>query len=148
MYSCERQLTLVESDPLPFLFLGKHKDLCENCVFIDVDYDPLIRRKIKIIEENAPLLELIPDMKAGASDDIQAARSEKYRAFGCDLRQLKALDATLRREFDIDGCSVAILFVAEVSVAYMDRPSADEVIRWATSLPSGTSARFLLAITA
>lgn len=55
--------------------------------------------------------------------------SERYVAIGCDLRQLAALKEALVREVDI--LNRAVLFVAEVSITYMDVEAADTVIRWA-----------------
>jgi len=56
-------------------------------------------------------------------------KTERYVAIGCDLRQLAALKEALIREVDILNC--AVLFVAEVSITYMEVEAADAVIRWA-----------------
>ena len=62
-------------------------------------------------------------------------RSDEYLQIGCDLRDLKRLDSTLKNAIDVEDCLV--LLVAEVSITYMDFKYADEVIKWAETLPSG-----------
>lgn len=125
------------SDPLPFEYLGKHPELCANAVFIDVDYPQLIERKLSLIKQHDALLHLLPDIEYPAGDNVEKARTARYRAYGCDLRNLDAFDATLRSSFNLDSCSVAILFVAEVSVAYMDIEPANKLMKWAFTLPDG-----------
>lgn len=64
-------------------------------------------------------------------------RSDKYCQLGCDLRRLDALRQTLESFLDLSNCSV--LFVAEVSITYMDTASADSLIQWACSIGQGLS---------
>jgi hypothetical protein len=64
-------------------------------------------------------------------------RSERYMAIGCDLRELRTLERTLRAELDIPASSV--LFVAEVSATYMPVADSDALIRWASTLEDGKS---------
>lgn len=85
-----------------------------------------------MITSNPPLLELMPDLRSEAAGNAILSRADKYLAVGCDLRQLDKLEAVLRKEFNLDGSSVAILFTAEVSVAYMTLEAADAVLKWST----------------
>jgi tRNA wybutosine-synthesizing protein 4 len=59
-------------------------------------------------------------------------RSDNYVQIGCDLRQLAAIRETLAAIVDIQSC--AFLFVAEVSITYMEREAADALIKWASGL--------------
>ena len=120
------------SDPLPFEYLGKHSELCDDATFVDVDYPALMEKKHKMIVSNPPLHELMPDLQSQPTGNTILSRSEKYLAIGCDLRQLDKLEAVLRKEFSLDDSSVAILFTAEVSVAYMTLEAADAVLNWST----------------
>jgi tRNA wybutosine-synthesizing protein 4 len=61
--------------------------------------------------------------------------SDKYVQLGCDLRDLPRLSVALSSVVDIQEC--LILFVAEVSITYMDLKAADELIKWASTLPNG-----------
>ena len=96
-----------------------------------------MQRKMQMIQQNPALNELLPGLQVDLKHEIRLARSEKYLALGCDLRQLDKLDAALRKEFSMDECSVAVLFVAEVSVAYMELDPANAVLKWASSFDDG-----------
>jgi len=58
--------------------------------------------------------------------------SDQYVQIGCDLRQLETLRKALESVVDVEDCS--FLFVAEVSITYMETEGADGVIKWASSL--------------
>ncbi|TKX21982.1 cupin-like domain-containing protein 4 [Elsinoe australis] len=128
-------------DPLPFQYLGIHPERCRNCVFVDVDYPQLMQKKLEVIRQNQPLLDLLAGIKFGKPDDAVLGDAEKYKALGCDLKNVSSLDQALRKMFDLDNCSWAFLFVAEVSVAYMEKPAANAVLKWAAGL---SDARFCL----
>jgi tRNA wybutosine-synthesizing protein 4 len=61
--------------------------------------------------------------------------SDQYLQIGCDLRDMQLLKTSVTRALDVEQCLV--LLVAEVSITYMDSIYSDEVIRWASTLPSG-----------
>jgi len=108
---------------------------------VDVDYPQLMQRKLQIIRQHEPLQGLLKDLELGGPDEVQVLKATGYRAYGCDLRNLDKLEATLRKDFKMESCSVTLLFVAEVSVAYMELKPANELIRWASTLGD---ARFCL----
>ena len=56
--------------------------------------------------------------------------SDQYLQIGCDLRDLGTLDRALASAFDLE--KIEILFVAEVSITYMDAHYADNLIEWAS----------------
>ncbi|KAF2227000.1 hypothetical protein BDZ85DRAFT_56886 [Elsinoe ampelina] len=122
-------------DPLPFQFLGIHPEKCQNCVFVDVDYPQLMHRKLEVIRSNQPILDVLPGITYGNQIDPLLASAEKYKAVGCDLKNVANLDSSLRQFFDLESCSITFLFVAEVSVAYMEKPAANAVLSWAAKLP-------------
>lgn len=62
-------------------------------------------------------------------------RSDHYIAFGCDLTDMKKLNAVLANECNFETCSV--LFVAEVSMTYMDEAAADSLVKWACQFNDG-----------
>lgn len=65
-----------------------------------------------------------------------AFESEQYVQIGCDLRDLKTLEKGLEAAVgDLSECD--FIFVAEVSITYMEREAADEVIRWASTVGNG-----------
>ncbi|GAB7352479.1 hypothetical protein MBLNU459_g2886t2 [Dothideomycetes sp. NU459] len=119
-------------DPLPFEYLGRHPGLCDQATFVDVDYPQLMQKKHDAIINNPPLLDLLPGLKLQPAGSVVLARSDKYLAIGCDLRQLDKLESVLRAEFNMSECAVEILFTAEVSVAYMTLEAANDVLKWAS----------------
>ncbi|EEU42559.1 uncharacterized protein NECHADRAFT_47919 [Fusarium vanettenii 77-13-4] len=107
---------------------------CEDTVFLDVDYPDLMRKKRAIVLGTPELRELLgPEPYISEKDtDHVLLRSDKYCQIGCDLRELDALRQCLETFLPLSDCSV--LFVAEVSITYMDTASADALIQWASSI--------------
>ncbi|KAF2152543.1 LCM-domain-containing protein [Myriangium duriaei CBS 260.36] len=128
-------------DPLPFQFLGIYPEQCKDAIFVDVDYPQLMQRKVDVIKSNRPLLDLLPGFEVIDPPEALLASSQCYKALGCNLNDISSLNKALRQTFDLDSSSIAIIFVAEVSVAYMERHAADAVLRWAANL---NDARFCL----
>nr|OQO13191.1 hypothetical protein B0A51_17889 [Rachicladosporium sp. CCFEE 5018] len=128
-------------DPLPWLFLGKLPHLCDNTTFVDVDYAQLMQRKCEVIDRTEQLKVLLPELKLTDRDHGLLAHSTNYAAIGCDLRSLDLLSLVLQDHLQIEDCSVAILFVAEVSVAYMTQDASQAVLEWAARY---TDVRFCL----
>jgi tRNA wybutosine-synthesizing protein 4 len=139
LYSTVLWLTYI-SDPLPFQLLAKHPDLCKNAVFVDVDYEKLMHTKSQIIRSTSQLKDLLPDLKASSKHESVLTSSPRYVAVGCDLRDLPRLEAAINSEINLDSCEV--LFVAEVSLTYMEISAADAVLAWAPGIAKYV--RFLL----
>ncbi|KAL0262649.1 tRNA methyltransferase ppm2 [Diplodia seriata] len=125
----------VVSDPLPFHFLSQQPELCAGATFVDVDYPQLMHKKRACISNSAALQELLPVLSNGVSNGPDIWRAGQYLTVGCDLRKLSELEAILKKEVHVHDC--AILFVAEVSIAYMDVKSADAVVAWASTFKHG-----------
>jgi len=100
-----------------------------------------MQRKLQVIQQHEALHSLLKDLQLGGPEEVQVLKATGYRAYGCDLRNLDKLEATLRKDFKMESCSVAFLFIAEVSVAYMELKPANELIRWASTMGD---ARFCL----
>lgn len=125
---------MANSDPLPFLYVGKHPELCQNTTFVDVDYPVLMQNKLGIIDKTEQLRVLLPKLTKTNNETGLLGSSDPYVAIGCDLYNLDLLRHILQDHLRIEDASVAILFVAEVSLAYMDREASQTVLEWAASL--------------
>ncbi|KAH7134845.1 S-adenosyl-L-methionine-dependent methyltransferase [Dactylonectria estremocensis] len=122
------------SDVLPWQCHTRYPNECDNTVFLDIDYPDLMRKKRAIVLGTPQLRELLgPNPLISEHDTDQILlRSDKYCQLGCDLRKLDALRQCLESFLPLSECSV--LFVAEVSITYMDTLSADALIEWASSI--------------
>lgn len=129
-------LTFIISDPLPFQFLSREKELCKNAKFIDIDYHKLMVNKRNMVNQTEELSSLFHDLELPEESNTVLLRSEKYVGIGCDLGELQKLEETLSSE--IGSTDVAILCTAEVSLTYMDVAAADALISWASSLSKGS----------
>jgi tRNA wybutosine-synthesizing protein 4 len=84
---------------------------------------------------NGLLRDALLKTKLRSSERRVYLRSDQYIALGCDLRDLAALEGTLRAELDVPSSSV--LFIAEVSATYMPVVDSDALIQWASTLEDG-----------
>ncbi|KAK0803637.1 tRNA methyltransferase ppm2 [Friedmanniomyces endolithicus] len=121
-------------DPLPWLYLGKHPELCQNTTFVDVDYPTLMHNKLGIVNKTEELKVLLPKLTKTNADSGLLASSDPYVAVGCDLYNVEVLGHTLQDHLRIGDSSVAVLLVSEVSTAYMERAAAQRVLEWAATL--------------
>ena len=127
------------SDPLPFNFLKLEPELCEKAVFVDVDYPKLIQKKCEIIRETAALKNVIPDMIEHPNIANIPITSARYHAVACNLEDLQTLDNILGQE--LEAKETALLFIAEVSITYMEAKAAERILASTASLPDGMYAR-------
>jgi tRNA wybutosine-synthesizing protein 4 len=123
-------------DPLPWQFLRRHAVHCTDTMFIDVDYPQLVQKKVKIIQKNDLLSQYLPGITSMTGSETVLARSGSlYAAVGCDLRDMSTLETVLREQLGLGNGPV--LFVAEVSITYMNVEGADSLIQWASSFSNG-----------
>ncbi|KAL7952306.1 hypothetical protein V8C34DRAFT_323821 [Trichoderma compactum] len=122
------------SDVLPWQCHARYDNLGSDVLFVDVDYPDLMKKKRAIVLQTPELRSLLEnDFALGDGDkDGLLLRSNKYCQLGCDLRQLDRLRMTLESIINLPEC--AILFVAEVSITYMDTQSADSLIQWGSTV--------------
>ncbi|KAE8149305.1 tRNA wybutosine-synthesizing protein 4 [Aspergillus avenaceus] len=119
-------------DPLPYMLLSADKSLCRDTTFVDIDYEKLMLNKKLAIQKTDEITQLLEDVEFLPDDSAVQIRSKHYLAIGCDLKNLTKLDTALKTEVLPAECSV--LFLAEVSLTYMDVKSANEVVNWASQL--------------
>ncbi|KAL1874680.1 tRNA methyltransferase ppm2 [Paecilomyces lecythidis] len=127
-------------DPLPFQLLSAEESLCKNATFVDIDYEKLMINKRNAIERTTEISSLLKDVEFLSDENAVLIRSKHYVGVGCDLKNLKKLEDTLRTVIGEGQCS--ILCTAEVSLTYIDVESADALIKWTSSL--GQDVRFAL----
>ncbi|KAB8229104.1 tRNA methyltransferase PPM2 [Aspergillus alliaceus] len=119
-------------DPLPYMLLSADNSLCRNTTFVDIDYEKLMINKKMAIQKTDEITQLLEDVEFLPDDSAVQIRSKQYLAVGCDLKNLTKLDNVLKAEVLPTECSV--LFLAEVSLTYMDVESANAVVSWASKL--------------
>ncbi|KAH8897815.1 methyltransferase-like protein [Thozetella sp. PMI_491] len=119
------------SDVLPWQCLTRYREDCRGVKFVDVDFPDLIRRKRQTVLTTPELIDAFTSVEEVDGPSV-VLKSDEYVQIGCDLRELKTLEEALSTIVDIPRCS--FLFVAEVSITYMEREGADGVIQWASTL--------------
>lgn len=124
----------IYSDVLPWQSHARYGHCCQDALFVDVDYPDLMQKKRTIVLETPQLKELLGEnfTTSETITDHVLLKSDKYCQVGCDLRELADLRAVLEGLVDLSNCDV--LFVAEVSITYMDTESTDNLIQWAKSV--------------
>lgn len=130
-------------DPYPFQYLYNHKSDPHDpeIVFLDVDFPDLIRRKTAMIKQAPEITNLIGEPQV-IPDNLKHAvqlQTKSYIALGCDLTKLDDLSHLLNTMFDLEN--TLLTFTAEVSITYMPKNEADNVIEWSSKFPH---ARFVL----
>ncbi|KAL4975345.1 tRNA wybutosine-synthesizing protein 4 [Aspergillus desertorum] len=119
-------------DPLPFILLTADRPLCSQTTFVDIDYEKLMLKKKVALREAGALTQILENVEFGSDESAVQIRSRQYVTIGCDLKNLNKLDHVLRTEILPAEC--AVLFLAEVSLTYMDVKSANAVVNWASRL--------------
>lgn len=113
-------------------------------MFVDVDFPDLIERKRQTVLSTPQLLGAFTGVRGEVGAGVGAPakpivfQSDQYVQIGRDLRDLAALKQGLQAavgDEDLGACE--FLFLAEVSITYMDTEAADEVIRWASTVGDG-----------
>ncbi|KAK5660880.1 hypothetical protein OQA88_12251 [Cercophora sp. LCS_1] len=121
------------SDVLPWQCLHRYAEECQGVKFVDVDFPDLIERKRQTVETTPELIGAFSGVKEKSEVVAPVVfESDQYVQVGCDLRQLETLRKGLDRVVDVANCS--FVFVAEVSITYMETEGADGAIQWASGL--------------
>lgn len=92
--------------------------------------------KKNAIRNTKEITGVLGDVEFGSDEDAVQLRSSRYIAVGCDLKNLKKVDDVLR-DCILPSQECSVLFLAEVSLTYMDVKSANEVVKWASNLTQG-----------
>ncbi|RYP87882.1 hypothetical protein DL770_004716 [Monosporascus sp. CRB-9-2] len=119
------------SDVLPWQCLTRYPDHCHHAKFVDIDFPDLMTKKSRIVQETPELISPLSGIKATAERHV-LFQSDEYAQIGCDLRDLASIERSLSALVSFPDSE--FLFVAEVSITYMETEAADGVIRWASSL--------------
>ena len=117
------------------MLLSAEKSLCRDTTFVDIDYEKLMINKKTALRQTGEITELLEGVEFLPDDSDVQIRSKDYIAVGCDLKNLTKLDRVLKTQILSSECSV--LFLAEVSLTYMDVKSANAVVNWASKLSDG-----------
>ena len=135
--ACNSPTLTISSDVLPWQCHVRYPQISENALFVDIDYPDLMRKKRAIVLQTPQLRDLLgADVTINENDkDPVLLKSSKYCQLACDLRELDTLRRTLDSIQLLEDAEV--LFVAEVSITYMDTPSADALIGWASCIGKG-----------
>ncbi|PHH83163.1 hypothetical protein CDD82_3328 [Ophiocordyceps australis] len=122
------------SDALPWQCHARYPSACNGALFIDIDYPQLMLKKRHIVLQTPQLQALTRDGLCIDFTPMVLLKSQSYCQLGCDLRQLHHLDQSLSSVLPSPDCE--ILFVAEVSLTYMDTLSANALLKWASQVCS------------
>ncbi|ETS82316.1 hypothetical protein PFICI_07318 [Pestalotiopsis fici W106-1] len=118
-------------DVLPWQCMTRYPDSCKNARFIDIDFPDLMEKKRKVIQETTELNSMLTRLDV-SKDPLVFLQSDEYIQMGCDLRDLDKIQQSISQLVDLEDCE--FIFVAEVSITYMETVAADAVIKWANSL--------------
>jgi tRNA wybutosine-synthesizing protein 4 len=122
------------SDVLPWQCLTRYAASCRDVKFIDIDFPDLMEKKRGIIHETAELNSMLTNLRR-PDDPLLMLDSDQYAQMGCDLRDLDKIQQSMSKLIDMPDSE--FIFVAEVSITYMETRAADAVISWANSLGQG-----------
>ena len=124
------------SDVLPWQCLTRYPQECAGgrAKFVDVDFPDLIKKKRQTVFGTPELSEPLTGLESVEGAAV-VLKSAEYAQIGCDLRDLKSVQDALGTVVDMPNC--VFLFVAEVSITYMETEGADRVIQWASTIGDG-----------
>ncbi|KAK6844305.1 leucine carboxyl methyltransferase [Apiospora arundinis] len=120
------------SDVVPWQCMTRYPEACKGAKFIDIDFPDLMSKKRRIIQETPELHSVLTGLEYGDDKSDLLLKSNEYVQIGCDLRQLKRVEEALSQVISIPECE--FIFIAEVSITYMETEGADAVIQWASTL--------------
>ncbi|KAI1480532.1 LCM-domain-containing protein [Daldinia eschscholtzii] len=119
------------SDVLPWQCMTRYPDRCQNVTFIDIDFPDLIEKKCRIVQDTPELRSPLTGLKTNVGNHV-VLQSDQYVEIGCDLRNISDIEKALSTVIDVARCE--FMFVAEVSITYMETEGANSVIQWASTL--------------
>ncbi|KAI1433080.1 leucine carboxyl methyltransferase [Xylaria sp. CBS 124048] len=119
------------SDVLPWQCMTRYPDACQRAKFIDIDFPDLMSKKRTIVLSTPELRSVFEPFDTTGGEHLPL-QSDRYAQIGCDLRNTADIENALSRCLNPSDC--IFMFVAEVSITYMETQGADGVIEWAGSL--------------
>ncbi|KAI1278666.1 leucine carboxyl methyltransferase [Xylaria sp. FL0933] len=121
------------SDVLPWQCMTRYPDASRRARFVDIDFPDLVSKKRTIVL-NTPELSSVFEPLDTDVDQHVLLKSAMYSQIGCDLRNTADIEKALSTCLGLNLSDCIFMFVAEVSITYMETPGADGVIKWASSL--------------
>lgn len=111
-------------------------DFYDDILFVDVDFPELIEKKVAILQQHEIFLTRLGDFEINNPRARGQALLDSpcYDALPCDLANLIELQTYLDT---YDPVTVSILFVAEVSMTYMNTNVANALISLASQYGDG-----------
>ncbi|KAI0485378.1 leucine carboxyl methyltransferase [Xylaria cf. heliscus] len=119
------------SDVLPWQCMTRYPDACRRAKFIDIDFPDLMSKKRTIVMNTPELSSVFEPLDTNPGGHV-FLNSDMYSQIGCDLRNTTDVEKALSECLSSSNC--IFMFVAEVSITYMETEGADGVIKWASSL--------------
>ncbi|EDO16206.1 hypothetical protein Kpol_1014p25 [Vanderwaltozyma polyspora DSM 70294] len=126
-------------DPLPFQILDTEnldsKKFEGRFSFLDVDYSDLIVNKVRMIREQPDLINILGSEteSIGSTKSKDHFKTSKYEAVSCNLNDSESFEKLIKGYQSNDDDTI-MLFIAEVSLAYMKPECADKIISICSSL--------------
>lgn len=118
-------------DPLPFQLLSEQKSV--DFEFFDFDYPELVQRKLSMMQDSAEIVEVIGEQR----ETIDMAHlgvvlaTDSYKLVGCNLNDADKYENQVKSLLEGDFVTI---FIAEVSLAYMNHEKANKVIEISSRL--------------
>lgn len=123
-----------DSDVLPWQCNSRWPELSQNTLFVDVDFRDLLEGKRRVILATPELQQLLEPFEIGDDSSSLLLKSRRYCQVGCDLRDLPLLKHVLAGLVGGSVSDASFLFVAEVSITYLETQKTDDIIHWASTL--------------
>ncbi|KAK5635016.1 hypothetical protein RRF57_010728 [Xylaria bambusicola] len=121
------------SDVLPWQCMTRYPDACRGAKFVDIDFPDLMSKKRTIVLSTPELSSVFEPVDTNVNEHV-LLKSHMYSQIGCDLRNTADVEKALSTCLDLEISDCIFMFVAEVSITYMETVGADGVIKWASSL--------------
>lgn len=120
-------------DPFPFQMLSESSAEFE---FFDFDYPELVERKMSMIKNSPEILEVIGPQTSNLPQDNMGVilSTNTYKLVGCDLKNCDLYRHQLNTL--LNDSEDPVIFIAEVSLAYMKPEHANPVVEILSKLPN------------
>lgn len=97
--------------------MARYPDACHGAKFIDIDFPDLMSKKRIIVLNTPELSSVFEPLDTNAGQHV-ILKSDMYCQIGCDLRDTESIEKALSSCLDPSNC--VFMFVAEVSITYME----------------------------
>lgn len=105
-------------------------------LFVEVDLEDVVRRKLKILGASEDLLDLAQlgaeEVKQSLDSGDLLVKSERYALARADLRRTEALDEVMMQKCGLDP-ALPTLVLSECVLVYLEPAESGSVIEWVSS---------------